>query len=267
MLLIGDGESDGFKYEATRLWMIVTYCVEEKHWTVSIEEGVELLQYDLDGVLLLSGISNYTVIKGYEEHLAHISKADKVVFHNGIMHDFPLFSKLCPSWKGCRSVDDTFIMSSLFNPDRLAPTGSTKPHSIEAWGMRYGRKKVKNEDWSRFTGLMLHRCIEDVIIGMRTYEALRIEAKGWDWSRSLQLEYMIAGIQAEQEMNGVLFDVEGAHRLIDLIDKEVEEIDSTLLAAIPQRVERVGAVVSKPFKINGQYTKQVEDWVYEEAGM
>lgn len=258
MLLIGDSESNGLKSQASHLWMIVTFDIHTLEYILSLREP--LLQYDLDGIILLTGVSNYKLIT-IEEHLDLLSTADRVVFHNGLMHDFPLFKRLYHTWQYPKSVDDTFIMSSLFNPDREAPPGSKKPHSIEAWGIRFGMKKVGYDQWDTFTALMLLRCIEDVKIGIKTYEALRIESKGWDWSRSLQLEYMMAKIQAQQEMNGVLFDTEKAYQILESIDKEVEEIDTVVIAQIPKRVVPVGAEVAKPFKKNGEYTKQVEDWI------
>jgi hypothetical protein len=259
MVLIGDSESDGFKSTATRLWMIVTCTIDTKHWFISLDQPLD--SYDLESILLITGITNYRVIIGHEEHLKYMQE-NKIVFHNGIMHDFPLFRKLYPWWEE-REKDDTFIMSSLFNPDREAPVGSKKPHSIEAWGIRFGQKKVEYDQWERQTGLMLLRCIEDVKIGHRTYDHLRIESKGWDWSRSLQLEYMMGKIQAQQEMNGVLFDVDKAQDILNQIDKEVSEIDTVVLEQIPKRIVPVGAEVAKPFKKNGEYTKQVEDWINE----
>jgi hypothetical protein len=262
MTLIGDSESDGFKYEATRLWMVVTYNVESKGWIISLDQPIS--DYDMEGICLITGVSSPQVFIGHEEHLM-IMKQHKLVFHNGIMHDFPLIRKLYPWWKEGEK-DDTFIMSSLFNPDREAPTGSKKPHSIEAWGIRFGQRKVVYDQWDRQTALMLIRCIEDVKIGHRTYDHLRIESKGWDWSRSLQLEYMMGKIQAQQEMNGVTFDVDKAHTILSQIDEEVATIDTVVLEQIPRRVVSVGAEVSKPFKKNGTYTKQVEDWMHECEG-
>jgi len=242
--------------------MIVTKEWKKNSFNLSLDPSIELYDYDLDGIMYLSSIAQvrrYT----HEEHLKLMSSAERIVFHNGLMHDFPLFKRMWPTWN-YSSCDDTFVMSSLFNPDRPPPLGSKKPHSIEAWGLRFGMRKPEHEDWSRFTALMLHRCIEDVKICERTYEALLIESKGWDWNKSLRLEYMMASIQAQQEMNGVLFDKEKAEGLLVQIDKEMEDIEREVTMKIPPVIKPMGATVSKPFKKDGTYTKQVEDFLLNE---
>lgn len=72
-------------------------------------------------------------------------------------------------------VMDTLVMSRLLNPDRSLPYqayalgANCGPHTIEAHGIRIGRYKPENEDWSKLTDHMVHRCIEDVAIGRDYY--------------------------------------------------------------------------------------------------
>lgn len=79
-------------------------------------------------------------------------------------------SKLVPN-----RIMDTLVMSRLLNPDRKLPHqayalgASCGAHTIEAHGIRIGRYKPENEDWSILTDHMVHRCIEDVAIGRDYY--------------------------------------------------------------------------------------------------
>lgn len=88
-----------------------------------------------------------------------------VIFHNGSGYDVPLMKKLY----ACRDIKmlDSLKMSQMMWPDIK---GHSKPHSIEAWGDRFGIKKPEHEDWSKYTTEMLHRCIEDTKIGYRFIE-------------------------------------------------------------------------------------------------
>ena len=59
--------------------------------------------------------------------------------------------------------------------DRLMesfPVISRKPHSIEAWGVRFGLYKPEMEQWDVFTPEMMQRCERDVEIGYLTLKYL-----------------------------------------------------------------------------------------------
>jgi hypothetical protein len=58
----------------------------------------------------------------------------------------------------------------MFFPDIK---GHAKPHSIEAWGERFGIKKPEHEDWSQFSEEMLYRNGEDVRINVKLFELLQ----------------------------------------------------------------------------------------------
>ena len=255
MMMITDTESDGFKYEATRLWCIVSYDPNTKLWYISSPEDMgELIKI------------NYPEVQhdflSFKDHLELLKKADKVVMHNGLMHDAPLINKLYKVQLD--NIEDTFIMSSLFNPDRMSPrgwVGKPKPHSIEAYASRFGMVKVGHDDWSCFSWNMLDRCINDVMVGYKTHQYLLNEVGSWDWKLSLQLEHTVAKLQAQQEMNGVLFDRDRALIIRDRLDKEIGEIEEAVLQGIPMKVKQVGVTITKPFLKDGKYSKSVLEWI------
>ncbi len=118
-----------------------------------------------------------------------LMEAEGICFQNGVGFDFLAFDKAFPStWQynyiERRGKDrdqvgyfpvkcmDTMLLSQLLNPDRKAPgqafalgRGNVGPHSIEAHGIRIGRHKPENEDWTMLTDHMIHRCLEDAHIG------------------------------------------------------------------------------------------------------
>ena len=157
-------------------------------------------------------------------------------------------------WFKCPDYDDTFILSSLFNPDRPKPPGCSGSHGLEAWGVRFGVPKPKHEDWTNFSEDMLHRCREDVKINVLTYRYLYEKRTSWDWELAIKIEYTVANIQRQQEDNGVLFDKRKAIDLWIKIVKELHQIDARLLKQLPLRCE-AGTEVKKPFLKNGNYAK------------
>jgi len=141
-IFIGDLEADGLLQEASRVWCgaFLSYP-DEKEYTFD-NKSVDNIPSFLSG--------------------------NVVVFHNGSGYDMPLLNKIYGAEK-CKNIVmlDSLKMSQMMFPDIK---GHSKPHSIEAWGNRFGIKKPEHEDWSRYTPEMLHRCVEDVKIGYKLIE-------------------------------------------------------------------------------------------------
>lgn len=62
------------------------------------------------------------------------------------------------------------------------------------------------------------------------------------------------------EQNGFPLDVDEANRQIAALQERVDWVDRAVLPFIPPKPKQKGTVVTKIFKMNGDYTKQVEDW-------
>jgi len=228
--LVWDKEANGLLYDATRIWCMTIGCVETG----------EITHYGPDSV---------------EAGLHTLMDADHIIGHHVIGYDLPLAKKLFPWFKyDLKKVDDTFIMSSLFEPDR--PGG----HSVEQYAIEFGgEQKVQNEDWSQYTPLMKDRNISDVRIQMKIWEKLKKEKDSWDWSKALALEYRIAEIHAQQVLTGVQFDLDKAYELADEIALKIQAIDDKLNKELPMRVLR-GTTVDKPFNRDGTLSKRAESW-------
>lgn len=236
-VLVCDLEANGLSWELDRLWCIaaIDFDTEEEFFWGPDE--------------VKTGLKN-------------LMEAKKIVFHNFYGFDHVAIKKLYPRWS-YKDSDDTLIMSCLFDADRDAPPGISpaKKHSIEAWGLRFGREKPEHEDWTQYSEEMKHRCLEDTWIGLMTYKALLEEAKGWDWDKALRLEYKVAEIHGWQTYHGVYFDTDKAESLYNRLQEEIKDIEEKLYAELPLRPTTKGKEVSKPFKKDGNYSKMVEDWM------
>lgn len=150
-------------------------------------------------------------------------------------------------------VMDTLVMSQLLNPDRRAPfkaialgKGNVAPHSIEAQGIKMGRYKPDNEDWSCLTDHMIHRCWEDVSIGEQMYKDL------WDeWQETIYynkkakeeshlsftdayaIEAEFTNFTTEVEKLGFCFDMKLAHKHCKVLDKYIAKIEKDAIPKLP----------------------------------
>ena len=235
MRLVFDSESDGLKYEATHVWCV---CAVD----------------------LISGDRFRWGPADIPAALEMLRSCDEIIGHNILGHDLPLFDKLYPGWGRPRKITDTFILSSLVRPDR------TGGHSLANFGDMFGVPKPVHEDWSQFSDAMMHRCETDVTINMMTYHMVMAEMNEWDWSRSIQLEQDIAEVNAQQELNGVNFDVEQATRTLGRIQTRLDEVVGELKRELPRIARRAYPnPIRKPFLKTGGISKSVRDWYAEQA--
>lgn len=229
-------------------------------------EGKRLpLIFDIEANGLLDTLTAIWCItiydNGVKTHYSpeHIEEAVKALHnqyicgHNIICYDIPAIQKLY-KWFKPSKVEDTFILSSLFEPDRLG-------HSLEDWGEQLGIPKVVHEDWTQYSDAMRIRNETDVDITNLIWNHLEQERNSdWDWEQAIALEYNIATVHSKQEKNGVGFNRRAAIDLKEQIEAELAELTDYILPHIPKIITAQGTSVSKPFKINGEYTKAVLDW-------
>ena len=99
----------------------------------------------------------------FEEGIDFLFSSDEIICHNQIGFDLPAMEKVYGrTYKGI--VTDSLVLSRLLNPDR------SWGHSLAGWAKHLGNEqKVENEDWSKYTEHMLHRCVVDVRINYDAY--------------------------------------------------------------------------------------------------
>ena len=211
--VVFDLEADGLE-DATRAWCICTKTLTGVTYKFSPDN-------------LLQG-------------MGYLNTADHLIGHNIIAYDLPLLERLY-GWKpkaGTR-ITDTLVLSRLFKPDRALPIsapGNLGPHSLGAWGYRVGRGKPDHDDWSAFSGEMLHRCSEDVEINVLTYEQLLREQRSTpvDWSEAIRVEHAVAQYIKIQEQNGVPLDTAKVWTLRLELQARIGEIDRAIVPYLPE---------------------------------
>jgi len=205
--------------------------------------------------------------------LAMLMEAEAMCFQNAVGYDALAFEIVFPSfWKfnylEARGKDrehsqyfpfklmDTMILSQLLNPDRKPPPqayalgrANVGPHSIEAHGIRIGRYKPENEDWSKLTDHMVHRCSEDTYIGKDFFFWLmnndwadhlrrgRNPVSGLGIQSAYRMELQVAIGVGRQAQRGFRLDTKQAWLDWVQIGKEMEDVSKLILPNIPPRIK------------------------------
>ena len=143
--------------------------------------------------------TEYKVFRDANSLNNYIHRDDVFIAHNGITFDFPVLNRLWGTKFKLSNVEDTLIMSRLFNPEREGG------HSLDAWGQKLGHNKIEFHNFDQYSEEMLEYCKRDVSITDKLYHLLTVEGK--DFSRqSVELEYRIAKIIDNQRTHGFFVD-------------------------------------------------------------
>ena len=157
-------------------------------------------------------------------------------------------------------VMDTYVLSTLLNPDRRPPQqayalgkGNVGPHSIEAHGIRIGNWKPENEDWSKLTDHMLERVKEDCYIGADLFWYLMKDewhdhlhrgpnrATGYGIETAYGMELQTALAMARQARRGFRLDMQLAHDRWQELHREIQATEDAFRPHMPPRIKKKAA--------------------------
>lgn len=166
------------------------------------------------------------------------------VGHNIIAYDFPILRSLLglstPNLN-VSSVVDTLIVSKLVDYSRVG-------HSIEAYGIEFGKEKGKNyyldffKSWSQ---PLEDYCIRDVEIGYEVYKKYLPVIHDRNWHNSINLEQQFQSVCNSLHNNGFYFNTSRARVLLEDVEKVLSELDKEILDAFPSRLKSIREVNPK----------------------
>ena len=182
------------------------------------------------------------------EGIKFLQEADTLIGHNIIGYDIPVLEKLYNVKFNC-NVEDTLVMSRLFNPVR------ENGHALKAWGWRVGMlKQEQPEDFDSYTPEMLEYCIQDVKLNEAVYKFLIKEGNLFS-QKSIDLEHQVANIIKNQEKTGFFFNTQKAMELLaELKTKQLEVEDEVHNTFKPKLVD--DKLVTPYLKKDGELSKR-----------
>jgi len=183
-----------------------------------------------------------------DEGIKFLQEADTLIGHNIIGYDIPVLEKLYDVKFNCK-VEDTLVMSRLFNPVR------ENGHALKAWGWRVGMlKQEQPEDFDSYTPEMLEYCIQDVKLNEAVYKYLIKEGNLFS-QKSIDLEHQVASIIKDQEKTGFFFNTQKAMELLaELKTKQLEVEDEVHNTFTPKLVD--DKLVTPYVKKDGELSKR-----------
>lgn len=164
------------------------------------------------------------------------------VGHNILSWDIPTIRKLLGTVVGFEQIVDTLILGQLYWPKIPRPPGLSPkkgPHSLEAWGLRFGVPKGEFSDFSKLTPEMLVYCKQDVNITVRLYRTLveRMTKRGYT-ELSCWVEHGFREVVNKQEANGFWFDTTAAEELFRRLRNEERELGDRIRQVFqPEQIE------------------------------
>ena len=234
-----DLETDGLVAQATVVW-----CGVVK----DLETG-DVLRFGRDSI---------------PDLLLHLSYFDVLIGHNVVGFDFVILDKLY-GWKYNGRVADTLLMSRTQRPNRIAPEKSKSgPHSVESWGIRLGSSKVENEEWGKWSPVLMERCEQDVEIQVLIFEALMKEGRGEGWGPAHRLNTKLFHYLGRQERSGWHVDqsllnsnIRQLKRWIDMIADAINPSLPLVRKILEIKKEGEYGYVKKPFNRSGLLSDSV----------
>jgi len=216
--LIADIETDGFLHQLT-----LCHCLAIKDTT----EDVVTIYADHEGY------------RPIPEGLSRLSRADCVVFHNGIGFDIPAIAKLY----GTRVIDYSKVFDTLVG-SRLKDS-TRRGHSIKDYGRELGEEKLDYNDFTKFTDEMAEYCKVDVKITQYVYD----KTKSVKDSDAYKLEADFVRILQLQEEHGFRLDLDKANELCSELRQEISNLEEELQDLWPSKtIERWSEKTGKRLK-------------------
>jgi len=237
---------------------------QEDYYTIDIETD------DLDATVIwcLCWQNVKTNEKGecvtYEEMRDFFAtrKGSKYVGHNILKFDTPTLNRLLSVGINLHDCIDTLVLSTVYSPSIEGG------HSLDAWGERMGKPKIKFNDWSGLSPEMITYCHMDVAITTELFRRLASTLARINFSeKSIWLQHQLTCIIEEQHKAGFQFDGARAIELYQILRKKEEDLQDDIRLVFP--AERV-LVAERPLRTKSGaptaiYQKDCERFELEES--
>jgi len=168
---------------------------------------------------------------------------DYIVGHNFVQFDGPELNRLL----GTRVIDpkkiiDTLLISRMIHYNIPAPKGTSKPHSLQAWGIRLGVYKGDFHDFENFSDEMVEYWLGD----LETTEALHDHFSKYiydpDWRKAMRAEHDLQVELVRTKYYGFAFDSNKAAFLLERVQQEMKELEEQFQVDFPPKLTLVNTI-------------------------
>lgn len=206
MKVVFDIEANGLE-DPTKVWLIVCKDIDTNEYYIfrNLEDVSEL--------------SRFTVFA---------SGVELFIGHNILGYDIPVMERILGIQIEVGRCLDTLIVSKLVDYSRSG-------HSIEDYGVEFGKEKGNFTDFSAYSQAMEDYCIRDVDICHLVFDKYRRYINNPERARSIALEHNFQLVVNDLHANGFALDVKKATTLLGKVEAELAVLDKDILDAFPPR--------------------------------
>ena len=181
-------------------------------------------------------VAKAAAIKWYES-------ADVIIGHNFIQFDAPMLNKLLkPKLIDPKKVIDTVIVSRLHNYDIPTPKGASKPHSLQAWGIRLNKHKGDFHEFDKFSDEMVEYWYGDIEVTHALYEHFSSVIWNNDWKLPLRTEHDLQIELVRTKYYGFYFDKPKAEFLLNSVQQKMKALEEQFQIDFPPKLTEVNRI-------------------------
>src|SRR6185312_3095927 len=184
------------------------------------------------------------------------------VGHNILKFDGPTLNRLCQTTLGVYNCIDTLVLSTLYSPSL------DNGHSLDAWGERLKKPKIKFHDWSGLSDAMIEYCHQDVSITAELFRRLVKTLTRIGFSeRSIWLQHRLTTILERQYQNGFRFDGPRALELYQHLRKREHELGDEIRTIFPaeRKLMRTAKITTKSGELSSIYQRDCNRYSIEDG--
>jgi DNA polymerase-1 len=196
--VVCDIETDGL--DATKIWVVVCKDLETGQLDVFRMDESDPTKHLLDFERYAQSVTSW-------------------IGHNFLSFDLPVIKRLVGIDIPVDKVQDTLILARFIRPG--------KRNSLEVLGELIGFPKTSLDTWQVLTDEMVEYCINDVEVNHKLYRWLEPRLR-WFSEHSIRLEHDHQAIMNQQKRDGFPFDLEGAIKLKEELERKRSEAESLI---------------------------------------
>lgn len=205
--LICDLECDGLVDDATKIWVFPIIDVTQPNKVQSYSDEVDYLPSIAEGI-------------------DRLSKAKRIIFHNGLGYDYLILQKFYPNKIKVEQIWDTMVVAALLEPSRRSV-------ALASFGEEFKFEKGDFNDFSRFSKEMVTYAERDALLTCKLYTHLQSKLRtqfslGVDYRRSIDLEHKVQQALVAQNQHGFNFDIKNAELLSAKLSQKVFDLEQQL---------------------------------------
>lgn len=151
-------------------------------------------------------------------------------------------------------VTDTLVLSRLIHFGISPVKGSSSgPHSLESHGIRLGIHKGNFKSFDEYSEEMYEYWLQDLDVTEVLYNSFSRYLNDPDWAKAIHCEHQTQIELTKQRLYGFHFNKPEAQKLLTLVQKDMEQLESEIATSYPPELRLVNTLKYRKTKDGEEY--------------